>query len=214
MVQKDTVTGSNGHSRRRQEILKAATVVFEAHGYGQTTVDAVAAEAKISKGSIYNYFPSKHDLFFEVFREAVQPDEQYVEDLIARDIPATDKLCLYVDHWFANIERYKSIGGLFLEFWANIARDQNRGDLTANFLELDAGWREQLARIVTQGQASGEFVFAGTVESMAMFVNATLDGITLHAIIDAGPELDPSVPETIKRGLLANLSAGNPIQTK
>ena len=53
-------------AKRRSEIIIAASRVFDAKGYAATTMDAVAAEAKVAKGSLYNYFPSKEDMLFSI----------------------------------------------------------------------------------------------------------------------------------------------------
>jgi AcrR family transcriptional regulator len=57
---------------RRQSILAAAEKVFGDCGYAATTMEAVADKAGISKGSIYNYFKNKHDLFKSLFTGAFQ----------------------------------------------------------------------------------------------------------------------------------------------
>ncbi len=44
---------------RRREILEAATKVFSKKGFHAATLDDVAAEAEVSKGSIYIHFDSK-----------------------------------------------------------------------------------------------------------------------------------------------------------
>lgn len=49
--------------RRRNEIIDAAGRVFAKRGYSDTTMDAVAAEAELSKGTLYLYFQNKEALF-------------------------------------------------------------------------------------------------------------------------------------------------------
>jgi AcrR family transcriptional regulator len=48
---------------RERTILDAALTVFAAQGYSGTTMDAVAAEAGVTKPTLYSYFPSKESLF-------------------------------------------------------------------------------------------------------------------------------------------------------
>lgn len=48
---------------RRAHLLQAALRCFARHGYHQTTIDQIAAEAGVSKGAPYVYFPSKEALF-------------------------------------------------------------------------------------------------------------------------------------------------------
>lgn len=52
---------------RRDEILASATRVFARRGCAQATMNDVAAEAGLSVGAIYRYYPSKDDLVRAVF---------------------------------------------------------------------------------------------------------------------------------------------------
>ncbi len=47
-------------------IAKAASKLFNRKGYLETSMDDIAAMAKVSKGSLYYYFPTKEDLLFFV----------------------------------------------------------------------------------------------------------------------------------------------------
>ena len=48
---------------REQQMLDAAVTLFSANGYHETSMDAIAAQAKISKPMLYLYYGSKEDLF-------------------------------------------------------------------------------------------------------------------------------------------------------
>lgn len=48
---------------RERQILDAALKIFGATGYTGATMDAVAAEAGVTKPTLYSYFPSKESLF-------------------------------------------------------------------------------------------------------------------------------------------------------
>ncbi len=62
-------------SRRKQarpgELLAAALDLFAEKGFAATRVDAVAARAGVSKGTLFLYFPSKEELFKAVVRETI-----------------------------------------------------------------------------------------------------------------------------------------------
>jgi AcrR family transcriptional regulator len=49
--------------RKHQAIQEAGTAVFLRLGYGATSMDLIAAEANVSKQTIYNHFHSKDELF-------------------------------------------------------------------------------------------------------------------------------------------------------
>jgi TetR/AcrR family transcriptional regulator of autoinduction and epiphytic fitness len=61
-ISNTTVESKRGNAKRRA-IVAAATSVFLDQGYEATSMDAIAANANVSKRTVYNHFPSKRDLF-------------------------------------------------------------------------------------------------------------------------------------------------------
>jgi AcrR family transcriptional regulator len=49
----------------RREIADTAMRLFVARGFDHVTVAEVAAEARVSEKTVFNYFPTKEDLFFD-----------------------------------------------------------------------------------------------------------------------------------------------------
>src|SRR6201988_2839586 len=81
---------------REQQMLDAAVLMFSRNGYHQTSMDAIAAEAEISKPMLYLYYGSKEELFdaclnreLSRFIEAVRADidlKQSPKDLLTTTI--------------------------------------------------------------------------------------------------------------------------------
>ena len=58
--------------RTRREIAEAARTLFGERGFDAVTVSEVAAAAEVSEATVFNYFPTKEDLFYsglEAFEE-------------------------------------------------------------------------------------------------------------------------------------------------
>jgi AcrR family transcriptional regulator len=55
-----------GRDERREAILRIAHQAFLADGYSGTSMSSIAARVGGSKATLYNYFPSKEDLFLAV----------------------------------------------------------------------------------------------------------------------------------------------------
>jgi AcrR family transcriptional regulator len=56
---------------RRQKILSAASDLFGAKPYDAVQMRDVAARAEVGKPTLYRYFPSKEELFLEVFKSGL-----------------------------------------------------------------------------------------------------------------------------------------------
>jgi AcrR family transcriptional regulator len=55
--------GNDGNScETRQAILEAARSRFLHYGYKKTTIDEIAADAGVGKGTVYLYFGGKEDI--------------------------------------------------------------------------------------------------------------------------------------------------------
>src|SRR5579859_3742836 len=58
-------------TRKRRAILDAATTVFLSNGYLGTSMDEIAALARVSKQTVYKHFADKERLFSEIVRATV-----------------------------------------------------------------------------------------------------------------------------------------------
>ena len=139
---------------REAEILAAAEKLFTQHGFEQVTMDTVAKEAEFTKRTLYQYFPSKEDLFFAVvlrgFEQmfaymggASEPGTNGVEKLrlaargyyqFYKDHPETFRLMAYVGH-------AKSKGG--------------RSPRREEWMKFDDHIFQAFAKLIETGQADG-----------------------------------------------------------
>ena len=60
----------------RQRLLAAARELIEEGGYGSASVAAIAERAGVAAGTLYRHFPSKEELFLEVFRDVCAGEER------------------------------------------------------------------------------------------------------------------------------------------
>ncbi len=74
----------------RARLLTAAAQEFARAGFERASVDAISLAAGYAKGTIYNYFPSKEDLFLAVVEEALA--QAAVTGPAPRDAPARERL--------------------------------------------------------------------------------------------------------------------------
>ena len=63
-------TGERGSRAwaKREQILAGAQQAFLRDGFAATSTDTIAAEARVSKRTLYSYYPGKEELFADVLR--------------------------------------------------------------------------------------------------------------------------------------------------
>ncbi len=77
---------------RWPEVVAAAARVFRAKGYHAASLEDVADEVGMLKGSLYNYIASKEELLFSVVREPAEQLLERTRALVAAEGPATGKV--------------------------------------------------------------------------------------------------------------------------
>jgi AcrR family transcriptional regulator len=83
--------------RRDEEVLQAAVKVFYERGYSDATVQDVADELGILKGSLYHYINSKEDLLLRLLDEVHEDVERILTEVSAREgLDPLERLALYV----------------------------------------------------------------------------------------------------------------------
>ena len=76
---------SREREQRRDCILRAAEHVFHQRGFAQTTMDQVAEQAELSKGTLYLYFKNKDDLHVALSTCMVDEVLQRFTEVLAGD---------------------------------------------------------------------------------------------------------------------------------
>jgi AcrR family transcriptional regulator len=66
-------------SAKQKRIVEVAMEHFAADGYEGTRIEAIAKEAGVSKGAIFNYFTSKAGLFFATYQAGCRSLSQYLD---------------------------------------------------------------------------------------------------------------------------------------
>jgi AcrR family transcriptional regulator len=76
----------SGWQRKHDAIAAAALVLFARDGYERTSVDAIAAEAGVSKRTVYSHYGDKENLFLLVLRETYDAMRERVGTIVDRNL--------------------------------------------------------------------------------------------------------------------------------
>jgi len=159
--------------RTRQEIADAAMRLFVARGFARVTVVDVAEEAGVSEKTVFNYFPTKEDLFFDEVddREAAlvaaiharRPGESVTTALRRHQTVDCGRMCTSGFAAFARlIEESPALRAKELEVMARFQRT-----LTAA-LEAEVGCTEVEARVAATLLVGVHWTFFVTARERAL----------------------------------------------
>jgi AcrR family transcriptional regulator len=101
---------------RRDEIINAAERVFIAKGVKVATMDDVAAEAELSKGTLYLYYRSKEDLFVSVASRGTDVLRRYFEEAISGDDPSIRRIVTLQEAFFRFFREHRDYFRMFYYF--------------------------------------------------------------------------------------------------
>lgn len=165
-------------ARRRDDILQAAREVFFERGIHHATVDEVAEQAEVSKGTVYLYFDTKEAILAHLLLEGL---EKLVSDLEAAFDPAGSRSAL---------DRIRRLARVYLKFFQahpsyfHLISAFDRGrfqaavspELYNQVLTRSLRGLEWLVRAVEQGRAEG-VLRASDARQAASVIWAGLNGV-------------------------------------
>lgn len=106
----------------RPKIIRAGLKVFIKKGYFKATVDDIAKEAGVAKGTVYLYFKDKPSLYISTIDEHFNGAIRFLQDIQQEPISNTDKLKRIADEWLNYMLKYKSSFPMFTMENINLSR--------------------------------------------------------------------------------------------
>ncbi|MFX0105134.1 MAG: TetR/AcrR family transcriptional regulator, partial [Candidatus Hodarchaeota archaeon] len=73
--------------QRRHDITDAAEKLFFSHGFDNTTMEQIAIETEYSKGTLYNYYNSKDELYIAIGNKAYSLIIKYSKEFTEKEPP-------------------------------------------------------------------------------------------------------------------------------
>jgi len=192
-------------ARRQQEILEAAKEVFFEKGIHRTTVDDVAAQAEVSKGTVYLYFQSKESILAHLLLEGLAILLSQLEAAYAPQEPlSTEKrLRQLVEAYWQFAQTHPNYFRLLLALDRGRFRERVSAEVYQEILTESKRGLELVANAIRQGTEEGLFsaddpllmagvlwgALNGALDLMANPVRQEMIPVEPKAVFDATFEL-------------------------
>ena len=145
--------------KRKEDIFRAAVWCFNKKGYYETTIDAIASRAKVSKGSIYYYFKSKKKLFLELFHYSVNKYFSQLKDYIKEEKSPDIRLRMFINKSSQFLKENEDFFRFCLEFLSMGVREPEVRKVMTIFYKDSIDTFKQL---LEEGVKSGKFKDLGS----------------------------------------------------
>jgi AcrR family transcriptional regulator len=134
----------------RQRIAASARELIARGGYGAAQISSVAERAGVATGTVYRYFPSKTELFAEVFREASQREVDAMAEAAKRPgATAAERIAAGVETFARRALRGRRLA------WALLAEPVDPA-VEAERLEFRHAYRDVIAAVLVDAIEAGE----------------------------------------------------------
>ncbi len=196
----------------RREILEATERVFVRKGYYGATVEEIAQEAEFAVGTIYNFFKSKDDLYFEVLGRIAQDFlDAFKQNVLTRSDPV-EAVAALIELRLTHFEEHRGFFRVLFETHHEVQPDSSRAR-HQTYMQLYDEYLKTVSGIFERGIKDGSF------ENIDPFSFALgLEGV-INAFVTYWLRHQPSEPlatrvEKLKNGFLEHVVVGRDLNSK
>jgi AcrR family transcriptional regulator len=173
---------------RRDEILSAAQRCFVRSGFHQTSMQEICAEAGMSPGNLYRYFPSKEALIAGIAeRDRAEVAQEFANADLSQGLFAVLKGMAHHHYTVRPIEQVK----LCTEVMAEARRNPEIARISASF---DADVRKWLINLFNAAAERGDIAKDADIEGAVDMLMTIADGVWWRRALDRNFRAEALIP--------------------
>ena len=137
--------------KTKQAIINAATTLFSANGFENTSIEELAKVAGVGKGTVYGYFQTKKEILHAFCENEL---DQIYKELVSRanqEAPFLEQMLTIYMTEFKYVTQNKEFGRIFMR--QTIFPDENDAQ---NFLETEDKYFQLIFPILERAKERGE----------------------------------------------------------
>lgn len=187
---------------RRLPIFDAAVKVFAEKGFARATVEEIAKQAGIAKGTIYYNYKGKKELFLSLLEEGIERLEAAVSRDVARKDTVLAKLEALVSAQLSFFEEYRDYCKILLsEVWGLGHRWEEQVQ------QLRSGYFKTIQELLEKGQAEGVIRDDLETETTAAAIFGAVGVAALDRFVFAQEYKYDRISQTLRQFLLKGVQA-------
>jgi AcrR family transcriptional regulator len=167
---------------RRDQMLSAASTLIAERGFHETRIADVAERVGASPALVIYYFKTKDNLLTEALRWSERFFYAETEEMLRATSSFRARLETLVDWVIVPDKQTELTGdwGLWFDLWAQAFRHP---EVEKDRAELDAQWRDLIARVIQRAVDDGE-IASLDIDTFAIMWCSLLDGLVVQVALD------------------------------
>ncbi|HSW53993.1 MAG TPA: uroporphyrinogen-III synthase [Ignavibacteriaceae bacterium] len=138
--------------RKREKILEAAAELFSTKHYHEVMMDDVAKLISVAKGTVYNYFTSKEELYFTIMHTRMENLLSLLKQKIESEKNSIDSLRAFVVHLYMFMMKHQKF---FLIYQRETLNGNN--SFCEDMIALEKQMKQMIMQIISRGEKEGVF---------------------------------------------------------
>lgn len=174
--------------QRRIEIIESAMEVFGEHGFYKGKVEDIAIKAGIGKGTVYEYFNSKKEIFQAMLQYVFESYIEAATESTSNQITVRDKLMALLDfHWNFISAHADVIEQSFFRF-ENISES-----IRPHIIKMHQRIFQFVLKLVEEGIENEELDPGIDIEMAGVVLLSVINGSNIKRIISEDDTIDSKV---------------------
>jgi len=165
---------------KKAQIAHAAGAVFGDRGFDRTRIDDIARAAGVGKGTVYQYFADKQELFDHAFAFMMSSMEADMRAALSEQRPPLDTLREITAITIRAMEQLGHGYRFFLEYMLHNSREGKR---LAALEQMLLEYRKGTAALLSAAQDLGQIRPELDTDTLAAAFAAWFDGAVFHWIV-------------------------------
>ncbi|WP_097028516.1 TetR/AcrR family transcriptional regulator [Clostridium peptidivorans] len=175
-------------NKTKKTIFESAIKVFSTYGYSGATMDGIAAQAGLAKGTLYYHFDSKEEIFNYIIEEGMNLIKERIQETVDEQSDSLSKLKALIkvqlNMFYEQRDFFKVI---MSQLWGQESRQIELREVVNEFIKNIEGYLERAMNdgFIKKGEtAFMAYTIFGSLCSTAIYELINEDGININDIFE------------------------------
>ena len=158
--------------KKREKIIEAASELFSDKNYHEVMMDDVAKLISVAKGTVYNYFESKEELYFTIMKTRMESLLSLLKQKIETEKSSIDSLRAFVVHLYMFMIKHQKFFRIYQRESLN-----KQNSFCKDLISLENQMELMIGQIISNGKNEGVFRFVEQESAISLILGSVYGAV-------------------------------------